>query len=398
MNCKYVLYIILFALISYNVFSASSIGISPTYNIIIYKGEELIEGSFVIDPTSEKNVEIGVRGPLRDYISFEENAIELKLHMTESKEIKYFLDLPKDMKPGEYVSDITVRQYLTPEETIHYGGFARAFAAVGYIVKIRVPNDGKFLEVSMKTDPARINIGNVVYFEIDMLNFGTEDLTDLQADVVVRAPDGKILSEKKSNKVSLLNPSQSAQLLSYWDTQGASAGIYTAEAKIEYGGQVPAEPKIDFRVGDILIKILNVTTELNESIAKIFIDIESNWNEIIENVYAELVIKNGSKTITTIKTSSVDLEPWGKARLTAFWDRKSLPVGKYDIDIYVYYYDKQAEKQMRVELGDLEKKSPRDNSLLLIISVLLLGVIFLVNITWFLFNLKSKRDKTKKKR
>ena len=44
------------------------------------------------------------------------------------------------------------------------------------------------------------------------------------------------------------------------------------------------------------------------------------------------------RIIDRIKTSSIDLEPWGKGILEAFWEKGILEPGDYDIDIYVYYY------------------------------------------------------------
>jgi hypothetical protein len=31
-------------------------------------------------------------------------------------------------------------------EKVKNGGFARAFAAIGHVIRVRVPNEGKFLE------------------------------------------------------------------------------------------------------------------------------------------------------------------------------------------------------------------------------------------------------------
>ena len=76
-----------------------------------------------------------------------------------------------------------------------------------------------------------------------------------------------------------------------------------------------------------------------------------------------------------------------------------MEAGDYDMEIYVYYYDKQAQKQMRVELPELEKKAPKTESPLLMIVIVLLGVILLVNLAWFFVSLRNKsRKKNKKKK
>ena len=388
----------LFLFLPYVSSSSSSMGISPASDKIVYTGEGIVEGKFTLFPVEEKNVKVQVVGDLEKYILLNGNNPEISMHLKGPVVIQYSIELPANLKPGEYTTKIRCIQDITPEEKIH-SGTATATAAVAYIVKVRVPNEGKFLEAVITTEPAKINLGDVVYFDINILNFGTEDLTNLQTDLIIKDQDGITISKKQTTSVDILRPAEKGDLRAFWDTQGQKPGIYHAQASIFYGGKLPTDVSTDLKLGDINIQIINISTILNESIAKIFIDVQSNWNEVIQNVYAEVVIKNGSQQIDKIKTSSVDLAAWSKDRLTAFWERGALNEGEYKLEIYVYYYDKQENKQTLVNLPSLEKPAPitsTNNMALIIIAIALLVLILLANIAWFIFSSRKKNVAEKK--
>ena len=252
----------------------------------------------------------------------------------------------------------------------------------------------------MERSPVRARIGENIRFTITALNFGTEDLINLGTDIMIRNPEGELIDKLPTNIISTLIPGNTGKLNAVWKSEGYGAGIYTAEAKINYGGDYPAEPKIDFKVGDILVKILGVSTQLNESIGKIFVNIRSNWNDLIENVYVEVIIRNGSKIMGRAKSSSVDLASWAETTLTTFLERRSLPAGEYDLDIIVHYADKEETESIKIELPELdEMPSPfGGSSMLLIVTVSLLVIILIINMLWFLSNLKNKKDNKKRKK
>ncbi|MCK5140432.1 MAG: hypothetical protein KAQ85_11365, partial [Thermodesulfovibrionia bacterium] len=161
MNCKYFIFLFFLVLFSYGVF-ASSMGVSPPLANIIYVGQEKIEGTFTVNTYGEKNLKTYASGGLKEYVFLDGDETELKRRVEGSTTVKYSLRLPKDLKPGNYRIVIVSEQYFTMEEEIESGGTARAFAAIGFVIKLRVPNDGKFLEASMTIEPAKINIGDDV--------------------------------------------------------------------------------------------------------------------------------------------------------------------------------------------------------------------------------------------
>ncbi len=261
---------------------------------------------------------------------------------------------------------------------------------MAFVINVRVPNEGKFLEAELKVTPEKISVGQPAFFAVKLLNFGTEDLANLQTEVSVSSPDGSTLMKKQTNKVALLKPGDRDELKTYWDTKGAGSGAYQVQGSIEYGGKNPAVPKVSFQLGDIVIRIMNVSTDLTDAIAKINVDVQSEWNEKIEKVYAEIVVKNQSIRYPAIRTSSIDLEPWGAQRLTAFWEREGISPGEYTMDILVYYYDKNANKQVQVSLPHIAQELQAEGTLMKI-ALGVLGIILLINLVWFYISMKKKK-------
>lgn len=370
---------------------ASSMGVTPPINRIIHTGEEVLTGQITIFSGEEKNIRVYVEEtPLYDYITIEGGQKEITTHMYGSTLIKYEIHLPEVMKPGNYKTTIAAEQYFTPEERISTGTFG-GVAAVGFIVHVRVPNEGKFLETSFSIAPGSPSTGETVFFTVNLLNFGTLDLYNLQTETIVRDPEGAILNRRLTTKLPNLPKGRSGEIKSFWETEGYGAGHYTVEADIDYGGALPATPKTSFGIGDVVIKITNVSAPYTPPVSKVIIDIESNWNRKIKNVFAEIVVQKNKQVINTIKTSSLDLDPWASGKLEGFWETTGLEPGNYDLDITVHYANKEAKDSIRVNIPTPEEE--KDNNTLLIVTISILAVILIINLFWFLLKFKKKKKK-----
>jgi hypothetical protein len=369
-------------------------GATPPSQVTIYQDQDRIEGSFMLLPYEEKNIRLHSDGALSEYIYFENGEHEMRIHVTGPTMINFYYLPPKDLKPGDHMATISADQYLSPEERIEIQATAVARASIGFVVKLRVPNEGKFLEGTLNSDKSSYNVDDIVYLTAEILNIGTEPVSDIQLDISIMDPNNVLVSTVHTKKIDILNPVGTAELKTYWDSEGAPHGRYIAETETEYGGKFPLKMRGGFRIGDIHIEIVNVSSSLEGSIAQIYVDIESYWNEIITDVYAEIVIKQNGTEVDRIKTSSIDLGAWEQTRLVAYWDKSGVVAGDYDLDIFVYYYDKYARRHMQVQLEDLEKPSVFNSSSLLMLGVVLLAFILILNIL-FLFK-KNKNEKKKK--
>jgi len=409
---RYSLFILILIIFLSPALAVSRMGATPVNHKVVYNGQDVIKGDVTFTPYGDKNLRIIVQGELEDYLTldghpFEEGKPkEYTLHTSRPFTVDYTFRPPKDLLPGDYKTRIRCVQYFTPEEELSdsFSG-ARGIVAYSFLVILRVPNEGKFLEATMKLDPEQPKTGEIVFFNIDLLNLGTEELNNLYTTLSIKDPNEKIVVNKDTTKVNKLIPSATGQIRAFVDTREYSSGWYTVDGKIEYGGQGPAELFKKFKIGDIFIKIIDMSVDLNSSVGKFFIDIESNWNEPITDVYAKIVIKKGDTVIDSIKTSSLTIDSWGTATLEGYWEKNDLELGDYDAEVTVYYYDKYAQQQMSVKLeGEEEKEveekqvSIAESSALLFIIVVLLLIIVIVNLWWFMHSKNKNNKKPKKKR
>jgi len=184
-----------------------------------------------------------------------------------------------------------------------------------------------------------------------------------------------------------------------------NAGVYHASVKIDYDGKRINLEK-NFNVGNLFIEISKV--EVNDfvlgGVARFDIYVESKWNEMIEGVYGEMIVKDKKGTIyIQSKTPAVDIPAYEKSKLQAYWDTKDVQIGLYDVLLRLNYAGKTTEKlietqvnidSIRTTLGptaqvvaERSKILSRDNIL-----VLLLVVLVIVNISWFFYFKKRKRE------
>ncbi|MBR9699938.1 hypothetical protein GOV09_05765 [Candidatus Woesearchaeota archaeon] len=390
---RYIFFLLALVLLSSLVSASSAMGVAPSSHNLIYTGAKIIEGSYFVYPDEEKNVRSYGVGDLKEYLTLNDGETEIRQRISEPTEIKYRLELPENLKPKDYRLKIVNSQFLSDEDKL-VGGFATAFAAMSFVINVRVPNEGKFLETGMSIKPEKITVGDSILFSVWMLNFGTEDLTDLQTEIRVRDPQGVLLARLPTWDIALLEPAQRTGVNVLWKSEGHGSGIYRAEAEIDYGGKNPALTTTGFRIGDIFIEILNITSELNSTIAKIDVHVRSNWNEEIKNVYAELKVKQGEQIFDTIRTSSVNLPAWGEDVLTGFWERGQLKSGDYLLEIFVYYYDKYTQETKSVTLDALGQPLTKEqNNNFTIIIIVFLALILILNILWFFHSTRKKHKK-----
>jgi len=382
-------------LFSYSVLAGTSMGVSPAGSWTIHTGQEEVNGEYRLFPGDTNYIRLSVaHGDLVDHLYLENDQKELIVKTNELGLIKYKLNVPEGLQPGEYRTVIVAEEYTPPEEFVEKG-FASASAAIGFVVILTIPNEGRFLEATIDVRPQNIKSGDVAFTHIEVINIGTESIEDLSSNVNFLDHTGKILSTSKTNTLALLNPAEKRELRSVWRTEDVSSGDYIAETTLFFGGKNPMKIQTGFRIGDIFIKIMNVSTDLSQAVGKVKVKLQSNWNDVIKDVYAEITIRQDGEILDVIKSSAEEIGPWGEIELTAFWDRKNLLPGEYDMDIKVYYYDKLAQEYLQVKLiplGGTEDIEPESFTLLTVV-VVLLGVILVVNLLWFAISFRKKKKK-----
>lgn len=259
------------------------------------------------------------------------------------------LKLPdKIEKPGTHTILLSAREI--PNATA--GGTIMAVTAVRVPILIKVPYPEKYVEISLDISDAKV--GEPVDFTIFVVNLGEEDLTSVKATIEIYSPDGKKIAtldtEEKSIKATVKE-----KLNAQWMPK--SKGLYKAIATVDYDEKI-AKTEKTFMVGMLYIEIIGWTKEFQiDTINPFDIEIKSEWNDEISNVYAEIIITDEDETqIASLKTPSVDINPWEKKTVTAYWNTKGLDLWVYNANITLYYADKTTEKIVKIQIVEkLEK-------------------------------------------
>ena len=150
------------------------------------------------------------------------------------------------------------------------------------------------------------------------------------------------------------------------------------------------------KIGYLNVEIINHTQKLyNDSIQKFDINIRSDWNDEIKNVYAFIDI-NGS----TAKTTPANLQNFEEKILTAYIDTTSIPVGNHTVNISLFYEDKTTSESSLIEIIERplikEKLDINWTIVLLVVIIILLVITTIFFMFTFMKNNKPKKEKIHK--
>lgn len=303
----------------------------------------------VFEDNPKKELDIYADGELAEYIKFDKNKL------TGSGTFIATLKLPNYIeKPGEHKTFIFVKEKID-EELI--GDSVGTSVTIGTLVVVHVPLPGRYLELSL--DSHNVNIGEPVNFILQIKSQGTETLNIFPRIDITSQDNQDNIIETLYLKEREIKSQEVLKLKKTLDTTDYNPGIYKAIAIVDYGKIAKAES--DFKIGDLIINIVNYTDKIIiEKIKPFNIDIESGWNNQIDGAYAQVSILNGSKTLVSFKTSSTQLTPWEEKTITGFFDTSNFTKGVYDTNITLVYYGKERGKSTSeiVKVEFVEKIKP----------------------------------------
>lgn len=348
----------------------SSLGISPgSVNIEYVPGAEHEFKYTVITEDPESEVLVNLVGWLAKYA----NVSTERLRGTSTFFV--YLKLPESIEiPGFHELGVHVREVSSEEGSI------TTSVAIQTDIKIFVPYPGKYLEASLGIPDA--NFDSILPVEVRLANKGKESVLAKTDVKFFSSPLDFIFS--LSFDPLLLDPGQERFLSKNLNMSIFKPGNYLAEAIVDYGETVQVNRT--FRIGYLFVNITNFTSGLEKkSIQKFFIEVESNWNEYLDNVYAIVNVSN-STFKTDFKTVSTDLPRWEKKTLEGFLDTDKLE-GAYDTDITVFYKDERSFASG--ELTIIKKES----NLTFIIIGIIIAIIIIVLICEIVIKKFLKRRK-----
>jgi len=360
----------------------NAIGIGPPRTTISFEPnlEQDIEYYIVNNIDAAVNVELYIKGDLKEYITLEKTS--LRLNPGKSEIVIAHLSLPERLNtPG--TNKLRIGALSSPIG--EGGGMVAAKAGVESQLNIEVPYEGKFLTANINVED--IKVGETAELIIEISNLGIEDISAISAAIdIYDSDDNKITTV--STDVKGLKAGENDELNAEFNTGNAKPGTYKAVASIDYDGN-QQEVETSFNIGDVLIEIINLETNKFSpgDIAKFTLEIESKWNEKINNVYAVLEIyDSSSELIGNAESKKIEAPAQSKTNIDIFWDSTGITPGKYTVKSILHYRDKTSEKSF-----DIEVKKQGNIWIIILPAAIVLLIIYLM---WF----KWKKGTSKKKK
>jgi len=355
----------------------NSIGISPSRIIVPF--EPNMEKSFTYyilnreDTTT--NVQIYTTGEFSDYVTLYETS--MKIGPGETGQFTIDFKMPSFItEPGTYDTRIGVVE-IVGGNGIGAGSSVGAVTGVESQLYIRVPYPGKY--ISTRLEIGKLVVNEPMIFKIIVDSLGKEDIDSLSGIIKVYDPEKNEIT-KLDTDIKNLKAGETTELYAKWTPKDLRPGVYKAVAVVNYDGKI-SETESEFNIGDLLIEVVNISQKTFEQgkINKFDIGIQSLWNEIIDNIYAEIkVYDNNKNIISEFKTENTDVRPWSFKDINAYWDTTNVPIGTYNANIILNYRGKQSQENFEFNVV----KSSGLNVIYLIIgglaSVIILLIIFIL--------------------
>ena len=374
--------------------------IKPIYAVGIYfsSGNKIdfepgIEKTFNFEATK---CNLGVRLSVSEYLS-EYATLSKTFIESDSTDRKFTVTvkLPEKIeKPGHHKIFVMAEEII--DETS--GGTVGTSSNAKVYIRINVLNPGKYVDMSLSAP--NVNLNEPVNFAVNVKNFGEENISRIKATIDVYSQNNEKLATVYTDEKALISNTEET-LHAQLNTAGYSAGTYKATAILNYDGETK-QANDTFKIGKLNIKIINYTKEFEKDKINLFnIEVESDWGNKIENLYGEIKINN-----MIIKTPNINLNPWEKKTITAYWDTNNLEIGPYNTVITVYYEDKTTVETGIVNViekrnEDITKKNALEKPGAITISlstttilIIIIILLIMVDIIWIV---KKQKSATKQK-
>jgi hypothetical protein len=363
---------------------ASSLGLTPAIIDQNFEPNGKFLASFnVLGASENQDLSVFAEGDFAEYVTFD------KTNFTGGNTFTAYIDLPaQTTKYGKNKLYIKVKEVFD----IDVQGIGTKLE-IGALIIIRVPYPGKYAEIR-SLEITTTNENESVIFISKVENMGSQDIT-ANVSVDIFSEEQLIESIFLGSKEILFRGTKSFA----GATKGYKAGVYNATAIVDYKGDVKAEKEKQFKVGSLFVDIINWTSEIIQGkISEFEIEIESKWNNDIENVYAEVNISKKGGFSDFFKTPSVKLGRWETGELTGFVNAENLESGKYEANITLFYEGKTTGKIVNVEVvkGELNATIMK-YVVFAVIGVLVILIVIIVIIVLLLkINKLKKINKSKR--
>ncbi len=379
--------------------SVHALGVAPADLEVMFEPdtEKTVTIKILNTNVEKMDASITVKGDLAEYIELHQDSLSFAEGEKEKK-ISYTIRFPSRIEePGDHITRIIIKE--VPKEYEGKGTGISVILSVGHILKVHVPYPGKYARAKLFIPKFRLKQEN--NFAIEVTNLGNQSI-DAIALLDIFGPEGENVASLTSEEATIESKEKEI-LIVKWVPE--YRGEFYVKARVKYNDHFAKDEKY-ITVGELFVDVESITVDrfFLGDIAKFNILLRSEWNRKIAGIFAQMIIRDvQNETIGDVKTPTVDIEPFEREILNAYWDTKDVEKGAYDASIKIHYAGKVTERRLKtyVTLENIETEiigitakvlSPvgergpgLDNNI-----VLLIIIVVLSNVGWIWY-FKKKR-------
>jgi len=380
----------------------SGFGITPAQRVLDYEPDKEYEFSFSIINSESKKVQLNIipQGELNGSIILSKNSVSFTPDTSEEV-IYYKFKTPFNLQPGRHQGDILIVEASSDSAS----GTTNIGAVVGIITKVvvDVAYPGKYIESVLNINKEK---NGDINFVIPVVSKGDLDITKVTGQIDIFNPLNEKVISILTNEVAVESLGRK-ELSARLDLSTISAGNYKAVAKVIYdGSSLILEKEFFVGGGGLAIKNINVDAENFRlgGIAKFEFLIENKLNLAVENIYVLMQVLNNNEILSEFKSATYNIDPLDSESLIAFWDTKDIKEGTYDAKVFIYSEQEPIQAQLGLAVsenkivvvgtGYVIKSGDEQGSSLVTILIIVIGLLVLINLSWFLVFRRKIAKKT----
>lgn len=350
----------------------AAVGVSPgTYTVNFVPN---LKQHFAFDFLGDTNMELEIyaSGDLSQYVKLSKKKI------IGNGGVGVDIELPASIDtPGTHEIYIGARQIVKED------GSSQGFGIIGNVkgvINVVVPYPGQYVLFDLSATNA--NAQEPVNLTATINNLGNEQVS-AGGEIKIYNSE-KYVSTVDLGSFDLASPEKKV-VLKVLDTTGYASGNYLAVGNLRYGDNKFVEANSTFRLGELALSIANYTKILERNkINRFEIQVQSDWNNPINGVYANVTIQGYPISFLT-PTANVDR--FGTTVLTGFFDTTNIMNDTFQAIVKLHY-----EGKSREEIVTLSFKKQTDYLMIGLIAGVVLLVILVLIVTFLL----RRADKKKK--
>ncbi|MEM4336816.1 MAG: CARDB domain-containing protein [Candidatus Woesearchaeota archaeon] len=325
--------------------SALCVGVSPPELKYTFVPNMSGEATFYFRNNLERDITIvpSLSGELKEYARYYDDT-PIRLAPDERGTVTVKFRLPESIgEPGWHSLGIVAT------ESEGTGGNVGARGEVTVFIRFFVQYPGKYLKATLDASDAKLN--EDVKLKVTLSNLGKEDIDSASAKIEIYS-EGKKIDQVFTDSTSV-KVGETKNLETKWSSIGQKKGTYFAKAIINYDNK-STEANDTFKIGTFHLRIINFTNKAESNKINDFeMFVENEWNENVENIFADVNILSGNALLRTFSLAEARIKPWEIKKIKGYFDAKGIKPGIYDLNIKMTY-GSYGKTETTIENGTIE--------------------------------------------